>query len=143
MKSFTPKLAVDNENINKIKNLSQFFYIKNSKISDENLEKLKEHFNTSFKRKVHPWDFGKNLDDQLKGADRVHFLYLYYLRYINTFHEDIFYGILYDGYDGSYFKLLRRDEEDNSLAHQVLKYNILGFKKIDCSKGKIKKGGIN
>ena len=75
--------------------------------------------------------FEKNLDDQLKGADRVHFLYLYYLIYINAVHEDIFYGLLNDGCDGSYAKLFRRDEQNNPLALQVFKYNILGFKKIE------------
>jgi len=130
MGSFTPKLVVDNKNKDQIRDLSQFFYVKNSKITAENLKKLAEHFNTSIEKKVHPWNFEKNLDDQLKGADRVHFLYLYYLMYINEVHEDTFYGLLHDGCDGNYVELLK----SNSSALQVLKYNILGFKKIDCSK---------
>ena len=134
MKSFTPKLVVDNKNKDLVRDLSQFFYVKNSKISAENLEKLSEHFNTSIEKKVHPWGFEKNLDDQLKGADRVHFLYLYYLIYINAVHEDIFYGLLNDGCDGSYAKLFRRDEQNNPLALQVFKYNILGFNLINGSK---------
>jgi len=56
------------------------------------------------------------------------------LIYINAVHEDIFYGLLNDGCDGSYAKLFRRDEQNNPLALQVLKYKILGFYKIDCSK---------
>ena len=134
MKSFTPKLVVDNKNKDIIRDLSQFFYVKNSNITAENLEKLSEHFNTSIEKKVHPWSFEKNLDDQLKGADRVHFLYLYYLIYINAVHEDIFYGLLNDGCDGSYAKLFRRDEQNNPLALQVFKYNILGFNLINGSK---------
>ena len=134
MESFTPKLVVDNKNKDLVRDLSQFFYVKNSNITAENLEKLSEHFNTSIEKKVHPWSFEKNLDDQLKGADRVHFLYLYYLIYINAVHEDIFYGLLNDGCDGSYAELFRRDEENNSLALQVLKYNILGFNLINGSK---------
>ena len=134
MKSFTPKLVVDNKDKDIIRDLSQFFYVKNSNITAENLEKLSEHFNTSIEKKVHPWSFEKNLDDQLKGADRVHFLYLYYLIYINAVHEDIFYGLLNDGCDGSYAKLFRRDEQNNPLALQVFKYNILGFNLINGSK---------
>ena len=128
----TLKLVVDNKD--PIGDLSQFFYVKNSNITAENLEKLSEHFNTSVEKKVHPWSFEKNLDDQLKGADRVHFLYLYYLMYINEVHMDIFHELLYDICDGNYVELFRRDEVINSKALQVLKYNVLGFYKIDCSK---------
>ena len=128
----TLKLVVDNKD--PIGDLSQFFYVKNSKISAENLKKLSEHFNTSLEKKVHPWGFEKNLDDQLKGSDRVHFLYLYYLMYINEAHKDIFDELLYDVCDGSYVELFSRDEEINLKALQVFKYNVLGFYKIDCSK---------
>ncbi len=128
----TLKLVVDNKE--PIGDLSQFFYVKNSKISAENLKKLSEHFNTSLEKKVHPWSFEKKLDDQLKGADRVHFIYLYYLMYINEVHMDIFHELLYDICDGNYVELFRRDEEINSKALQVLKYNVLGFYKIDGSK---------
>ena len=132
----TLKLVVDNKD--PIRDLSQFFYVKNSKISAENLKKLSEHFNTSLEKKVHPWDFEKNLDGQLKDTDRVHFLYLYYLMYINEFHKDIFYELLYDVCDGSYVKLFRRDEEINLKALQVFKYNVLGFYKIEGSKNEKK-----
>tara|TARA_Y100000034_G_C6825233_1_gene372007 strand:- start:710 stop:1105 length:396 start_codon:yes stop_codon:yes gene_type:complete len=128
MNSSTLSLAIDNENFD---NMLDFFYIKNSKISAENLKKLSEHFNTSLEKKVHPWSFEKNLDDQLKGADRVHFLYLYYLMYINEFHKDIFYELLDDVCDGSYVELFKRDEEINPKALQVFKYNVLGFYKIE------------
>ncbi len=128
----TLKLVVDNKD--PIGDLSQFFYVKNSKISAENLKKLSEHFNTSVEKKVHPWNFEKNLDEQLKDADRVHFLYLYYLMYINEAHKDIFDELLYDVCDGSYVELFSRDEEINLKALQVFKYNVLGFYKIDCSK---------
>ena len=138
MKSFTPKLVVNNKNKDLVRDLSQFFYVKNSKISAENLEKLSDHFNTSIEKKVHPWNFEKNLDDQLKGADRVHFLYLYYLMYINEVHMDIFHELLYDICDGNYVELFKRDEVINSKALQVLKYNVLGFYKIDGSKNKKK-----
>ena len=47
---------------------------------------------------------------------------------------DIFHELLYDICDGNYVELFRRDEQNNSLALQVLKYKILGFYKIDCSK---------
>ena len=132
----TLKLVVDNKD--PIGDLSQFFYVKNSKISAENLKKLSEHFNTSLEKKVHPWGFEKNLDDQLKGSDRVHFLYLYYLMYINEFHKDIFDELLHDVCDGSYVELFSRDEEINLKALQVFKYNVLGFYKIDGSKNKKK-----
>ncbi len=132
----TLKLVVDNKD--PIGDLSQFFYVKNSKISAENLKKLSEHFNTSLEKKVHPWNFEKNLDEQLKDADRVHFLYLYYLMYINEAHKDIFDELLYDVCDGSYVELFSRDEEINLKALQVFKYNVLGFYKIDGSKNKKK-----
>jgi len=61
-------------------------------------------------------------------------LYLYYLMYINEVHMDIFHELLYDICDGNYVELFKRDEVINSKALQVLKYNVLGFYKIDCSK---------
>ena len=128
----TLKLVVDNKD--PIGDLSQFFYVKNSKISAANLKKLADHFNTSVEKKIHPWNFEKNLDDQLKGADRVHFIYLYYLMYINEVHMDIFHELLYDICDGNYVELFKRDEVINSKALQVLKYNVLGFYKIEGSK---------
>jgi hypothetical protein len=58
--------------------------------------------------------------------------------YINEFHKDIFYELLYDVCDGSYVELFSRDEEINLKALQVFKYNVLGFYKIDGSKNKKK-----
>ena len=67
MKSSTLKLVVDNKNKDIIRDLSQFFYVKNSKITAENLKKLSEHFNTSIEKKVHPWCFEKTTDLKLSA----------------------------------------------------------------------------
>ena len=131
MKSSTLNLAIDNENFD---NVLDFFYIKNSEISDEGLKKLKNHFNTNFNTQVHPWDFEKNLDNKLKDGDRIHYLYLYYLIWTLSYHTGQFKIIYHEIFDGSAYKSLKRDEELNSICLQGMKHKVLGFKKIEGSK---------
>ena len=131
MESSNLKLAVDNENFD---NVLDFFYIKNSEISDEGLKKLKNHFNTNFNTQVHPWDFEKNLDGKLKDGDRIHYLYLYYLIWTLSYHTGQFKIIYHEIFDGNVYKSLKRDEELNSICLQGMKHKVLGFKEIKGSR---------
>ena len=85
-----PKLTLIVNNVGKNGriHISKYFSLKESDISEEGTNKLMEHFKESIEKKVHPWDFEENSDFELKGSDRIYYLYLYYITYLDC----------YDGY---------------------------------------------
>ncbi len=76
MKKLSPlKLIVNNKNIEE-RSLDDYFQLKDTSMLEEVFNKLKMHFNANLDNEIHPWEFEKNLDNQLKGGDRIYFLYL-------------------------------------------------------------------
>ncbi len=105
---------------------------------EEVFNKLKMHFNANLDNEIHPWEFEKNLDNQLKGGDRIYFLYLYYVKYLERYMNDVFDVFFNDFCDRDWDELLQHDEWTNKEAIRLIKYDILGFIKIDGSKNKKK-----
>ena len=133
------KLIVDNGDKNKEIYLGKYLTLEETKISDENFEKLKDHFKESIKKKVHPWDFEKNLDNQLKGTDLTYFLYLYYIRYLDyhdhcslsSFNEFFF--------ENDLDEMIMRNDKKNKESLRILKYHTLGFILINGSKEEVER----
>ena len=65
--------------------IGKYLTLKETKISDEDFQKLKDHFRENLEKRVHPWDFEKNLNHQLKGSDRIYYLF----SNLQTLHQDI------------------------------------------------------
>ena len=133
------KLIVDNGDKNKEIYLGKYLTLEETNISDENFEKLKDHFKESIKKKVHPWDFEKNLDNQLKGTDLTYFLYLYYIRYLDyhdhcslsSFNEFFF--------ENDLDEMIMRNDKKNKESLRILKYHTLGFILINGSKEEVER----
>ena len=54
-------------------------------ISEEDGNQLFNHFRESIEKKVHPWNFEKNLDFNLIESDRVYYLLTYYMTYLDWY----------------------------------------------------------
>tara|TARA_B100001750_G_C15020465_1_gene356701 strand:- start:139 stop:558 length:420 start_codon:yes stop_codon:yes gene_type:complete len=138
MKKLSPlKLIVNNKNIEE-RSLDDYFQLKDTSMLEEVFNKLKMHFNANLDNEIHPWEFEKNLDNQLKGGDRIYFLYLYYVKYLERYMNDVFDVFFNDSFDRDWDELLQHDEWTNKEAIRLIKYDILGFIKIDGSKNKKK-----
>ena len=109
-------------------------------ISEEYRNELKIHLIESLENKVHPWDFEKNLDFKLKEPDKIYYLFMYYLMYIDIFEQDLFNKYTKLWYENNLDDTTKSDDEINHEALRLLKYEVLGFNLI---KEKLKKGGIN
>jgi hypothetical protein len=103
-------------------------------ISEEYRNELKNHLIESLENKVHPWDFEKNLDFKLKEPDKIYYLFLYYLMYIDIFEQDLFNKYTKLWYENNLDDTTKSDDELNNAALRLLKYDILGFKLINGSK---------
>ena len=103
-------------------------------ISEEYRNELKIHLIESIENKVHPWDFEKNLDFKLKEPDKIYYLFLYYLMYIDIFEQDLFNKYTKLWYENNLDDTTKSDDELNNAALRLLKYDILGFKLINGSK---------
>ncbi len=103
-------------------------------ISKEYRNELKNHLIESLENKVHPWDFEKNLDFKLKEPDKIYYLFLYYLMYIDIFEQDLFNKYTKLWYENNLDDTTKSDDELNNAALRLLKYDILGFKLINGSK---------
>ena len=103
---------------------------------EKDFQILKDHFESSIKQKIHPWDFEKNLGHQLKGSDHTYYLYLYYLKYVDNYEHDFFklFSEMYFQTDLDF--MISRDEAMNKASLRLLKYDALGFKQIKGSKQK-------
>ena len=103
-------------------------------ISEEYRNELKNHLIESLENKVHPWDFEKNLDFKLKEPDKIYYLFMYYLMYIDIFEQDLFNKYTKLWYENNLDDTTKSDDELNNAALRLLKYDILGFKLINGSK---------
>ena len=103
-------------------------------ISEEYRNELKNHLKESLENKVHPWDFEKNLDFKLKEPDKIYYLFMYYLMYIDIFEQDLFNKYTKLWYENNLDDTTKSDEEINNAALRLLKYDILGFNLINGSK---------
>ena len=103
-------------------------------ISEEDRSELKNHLIESLENKVHPWDFEKNLDFKLKEPDKIYYLYMYYVMYIDIFEQDLFNKFIKLWYENNLDDTTKSDDEINNAALRLLKYEVLGFKSINGSK---------
>ena len=103
-------------------------------ISEEDRNELKIHLIESIENKVHPWDFEKNLDFKLKEPDKIYYLYMYYVLYIDIFEQDLFNKFIKLWYENNLDDTTKSDDELNNAALRLLKYDILGFNLINGSK---------
>ena len=133
------KLIVDNGDKNKEIYLGKYLTLEETKISDENFEKLKDHFKESIKKKVHPWDFEKNLDNQLKGTDLTYFLYLYYIRYLDCHDHCSLSRFNEFFFENDLDEMIMRNDKKNKESLRILKYHTLGFILINGSKDEVER----
>ena len=134
MNKFPPlKLVINNKN-KKERNLNDYFQLKDTTMLEEDFKKLRMNFNANLDNKIHPWEFEKNLNNQLKGGDRIHFLYLYYVKYLERYMNDVFDVLFNDSCDRDWDEFLQRDEWTNKEATRLIKYDILGFNEIKGAK---------
>jgi len=133
------KLIVDNGDKNKEIYLGKYLTLEETKISDENFEKLKDHFKESIKKKVHPWDFEKNLDNQLKGTDLTYFLYLYYIRYLDCHDHYSLSRFNEFFFENDLDEMIKRNDKKNKESLRILKYHTLGFILINGSKDEVER----
>ncbi len=103
-------------------------------ISEEYRNELKNHLIESLENKVHPWDFEKNLDFKLKEPDKIYYLYMYYVLYIDIFEQDLFNKFIKLWYENNLDDTTKSDDELNNTALRLLKYEVLGFNLINGSK---------
>ena len=103
-------------------------------ISEEYRNELKIHLIESLENKVHPWDFEKNLDFKLKEPDKIYYLFMYYLMYIDIFEQDLFNKFIKFWYENNLDDTTKSDDEINNEALRLLKYEVLGFSLINGSK---------
>ena len=103
-------------------------------ISEEYRNELKNHLKESLENKVHPWDFEKNLDFKLKEPDKIYYLFMYYLMYIDIFEQDLFNKYTKLWYENNLDDTTKSDDEINNEALRLLKYEVLGFSLINGSK---------
>ena len=103
-------------------------------ISEEYRNELKIHLIESLENKVHPWDFEKNLDFKLKEPDKIYYLFMYYVMYIDIFEQDLFNKYTKLWYENNLDDTTKSDEEINNEALRLLKYDTLGFNLINGSK---------
>ena len=103
-------------------------------ISEEYRNELKIHLIESIENKVHPWDFEKNLDFKLKEPDKIYYLFMYYLMYIDIYEQDLFNKFTKLWYENNLDDTTKSDEEINNEALRLFKYEVLGFNLINGSK---------
>ena len=103
-------------------------------ISEEYRNELKKHLTESLENKVHPWDFEKNLDFKLKEPDKIYYLFMYCLMYIDIFEQDLFNKYTKLWYENNLDDTTKSDDEINNAALRLLKYDTLGFNLINGSK---------
>ena len=103
-------------------------------ISEEYRNELKIHLIESLENKVHPWDFEKNLDFKLKEPDKIYYLFMYYVMYIDIFEQDLFNKYTKLWYENNLDDTTKSDDEINNAALRLLKYDTLGFNLINGSK---------
>ena len=111
--------------------IGKYLTLKETKISDEDFQKLKDHFRENIEKRVHPWDFEKNLNHQLKGSDRIYYLYLYYIRYLDCYDRCLLDAFKEFWFENNSDEMIERDDEINKECLRMLKYEVLGFNSIN------------
>ena len=135
-----PTLVVDNTENQEGKSENAYFsyyeehFTFEEDISEEYRNELKIHLIESIENKVHPWDFEKNLDFKLKEPDKIYYLFMYCLMYIDIFEQDLFNKYTKLWYENNLDDTTKSDDEINNEALRLLKYEVLGFKSINGSK---------
>ena len=131
-----PTLVVDNTKNQEGKSENAYFsyyeehFTFEEDISEEYRSELKIHLIESIENKVHPWDFEKNLDFKLKEPDKIYYLFMYYLMYIDIFEQDLLNKYTKLWYENNLDDTTKSDDEINNAALRLLKYDILGFNLI-------------
>ena len=135
-----PTLVVDNTKNQEGKSENAYFstieehFTFDEDISEEYRNELKNHLKESIEQKVHPWDFEKNLDFKLKEPDKIYYLWMYCLMYIDIFEQDLFNKYTKLWYENNLDDTTKSDHEFNNEALRLLKYEVLGFSLINGSK---------
>jgi len=139
-----PKLTLIVNNVNKEGriHISKNFSLKESDISEEGTNKLMEHFEESIKKRIHPWSFEKNLDYQLKGSDRIYYLYLYYIMYLDWYAHHLLDTFREFWFENNSDEMIEREDKINKECLRMLKYEVLGFYLINSSKEEKEVEGI-
>ena len=106
-------------------------------ISEEDRSELKNHLEESLENKVHPWDFEKNLDFKLKEPDKIYYLWMYCLMYIDIFEQDLFNKYTKLWYENNLDDTTKSDDEINHEALRLHKYELLGFNLINGAKEEV------
>jgi len=135
-----PTLVVDNTENQEGKSENAYFsyyeehFTFEEDISEEYRNELKIHLIESIENKVHPWDFEKNLDFKLKEPDKIYYLFMYYLMYVDIYEQDLFNKFTKLWYENNLDDTTKSDEEINNEALRLFKYEVLGFNLINGSK---------
>ena len=111
-------------------------------ISEEYRSELKNHLKESLEQKVHPWDFEKNLDFKLKEPDKIYYLFMYCLMYVDIYEQDLLNKFTKLWYENNLDDTTKSDEEINNEALRLFKYEVLGFYLINSSKEEKEVEGI-
>ena len=103
-------------------------------ISEEYRNELKIHLIESLENKVHPWDFEKNLDFKLKESDRIYYLYMYYITYLDWHEHDLADKFMTFWFEINSGEAPNPNDENFKEALRLLKFEVLGFNLINGSK---------
>ena len=101
-------------------------------ISEEDGNQLFNHFRESIEKKVHPWNFEKNLDFNLIESDRIYYLQTYYMTYLDWYDPALldefnkfWFGNDYDVLEERDDKIIKESLSKNKLRINKLKQLIL------------------
>ena len=108
-------------------------------ISEEDGNQLFNHFRESIEKKVHPWNFEKNLDFNLIESDQVYYLLTYYMTYLDWYDPPLLDEFKEFWFGNNYDFWTEGDVKINKQALRILKYNTLGFKLINGSKDEVER----
>ena len=108
-------------------------------ISEEDIKELKSHFRESIKNKVHPWNFEKNLDFSLTEADRIYYLYTYYITYLDWYERDLGDMFMTFWLENNSGEAPDPNDKNFKEALRILKYHTLGFILINGSKDEVER----
>lgn len=108
-------------------------------ISEEDGNQLFNHFRESIEKKVHPWNFEKNLDFNLIESDRIYYLLTYYMTYLDWYDPALLDEFKEFWFGNNYDLWTEGDVKINKQALRILKYNTLGFKLINGSKDEVER----
>ena len=108
-------------------------------ISEEDRNQLFNHFRESIEKKVHPWNFEKNLDFNLIESDRIYYLLTYYMTYLDWYDPALLDEFKEFWFGNNYDLWTEGDVKINKQALRILKYDTLGFNLINGSKDEVER----